>query len=278
MRSMADPTDLVPESLARSQTDYATTCCGANAWLVVVDLRNELAFGGFRFHPAVSLELVSSLARTMTWKLAAHGLPVGGAKAGLAADPKDPRMDEIDEFGEGSPYNSLDFSARARGSGPAQRGGSRGHPGSRHQRPIECRRRRAVRHPSGLHRSEHRNFGRTAPRRRNHRGRRRAEPSPELISAPAASPLRHAFIFRDRSRESRPRTGRGGAADPVGRASPRRGPVRRAGPGGIPERRRAAPVHRGQRAPGAELSARPATCARSRAVRSGSLASSRCPR
>ena len=61
---------------------------GVRGWLVVDTLVDDLAFGGFRFHPGVTAQEVRDLARCMTWKLACHGLPTGGAKAGLALDPR----------------------------------------------------------------------------------------------------------------------------------------------------------------------------------------------
>jgi glutamate dehydrogenase (NAD(P)+) len=43
--------------------------------------------GGIRYHPAVNLGEVSALAMWMTWKCALIGLPLGGAKGGIACDP-----------------------------------------------------------------------------------------------------------------------------------------------------------------------------------------------
>jgi glutamate dehydrogenase (NAD(P)+) len=43
--------------------------------------------GGLRYHPAVSLGEVSALAMWMTWKCSLVGLPLGGAKGGIACDP-----------------------------------------------------------------------------------------------------------------------------------------------------------------------------------------------
>jgi glutamate dehydrogenase (NAD(P)+) len=43
--------------------------------------------GGIRFAPTVTPLEVFKLARTMTWKCAAAGLPFGGAKGGIIADP-----------------------------------------------------------------------------------------------------------------------------------------------------------------------------------------------
>jgi glutamate dehydrogenase (NAD(P)+) len=44
--------------------------------------------GGLRYHPAVDLDEVRSLASLMTWKTAVVELPYGGAKGGIAVDPK----------------------------------------------------------------------------------------------------------------------------------------------------------------------------------------------
>ncbi len=44
--------------------------------------------GGIRFHPQVDLDEVVALASLMTWKTAVVDLPYGGAKGGIAVDPK----------------------------------------------------------------------------------------------------------------------------------------------------------------------------------------------
>ena len=44
--------------------------------------------GGIRYHPDVNLGEVSALAMWMTWKCSLAGLPLGGAKGGIACDPK----------------------------------------------------------------------------------------------------------------------------------------------------------------------------------------------
>ncbi len=44
--------------------------------------------GGLRFHPTVDLGEVAALAMWMTWKCALMRLPYGGAKGGIACDPR----------------------------------------------------------------------------------------------------------------------------------------------------------------------------------------------
>lgn len=44
--------------------------------------------GGLRFHPDVTLGEVAALAMWMSWKTALTGLPYGGAKGGVACDPR----------------------------------------------------------------------------------------------------------------------------------------------------------------------------------------------
>jgi glutamate dehydrogenase (NAD(P)+) len=46
------------------------------------------AKGGLRFHPATDLDEVKALAMWMTWKCALTNLPFGGAKGGVAVDPR----------------------------------------------------------------------------------------------------------------------------------------------------------------------------------------------
>lgn len=44
--------------------------------------------GGLRFHPEVNLGETRALAQLMTWKSALAGIPFGGAKGGIAVDPR----------------------------------------------------------------------------------------------------------------------------------------------------------------------------------------------
>jgi glutamate dehydrogenase (NAD(P)+) len=44
--------------------------------------------GGIRFHPGVTIGEVAALAMWMSWKCALVGLPYGGAKGGVAVDPR----------------------------------------------------------------------------------------------------------------------------------------------------------------------------------------------
>lgn len=61
-------------------------------FLVVQEPHRELSFGGMRVDPWVTMSLVTELAENMSLKLAGHGSPVGGAKAGIRASPGDPRL------------------------------------------------------------------------------------------------------------------------------------------------------------------------------------------
>ena len=51
--------------------------------------------GGIRYHPAVNLGEVSALAMWMTWKCSLVGLPLGGAKGGIACDPAELSRNEL---------------------------------------------------------------------------------------------------------------------------------------------------------------------------------------
>ncbi len=51
------------------------------------------SIGGVRVSPDVTVEEVKRLARTMTMKNSIAGLPHGGGKAGIIADPKDPKKE-----------------------------------------------------------------------------------------------------------------------------------------------------------------------------------------
>ena len=54
--------------------------------------------GGIRYHPAVTEDEVKALAMGMTWKCALMGLPFGGAKGGIAFDPKHVSRGELERL------------------------------------------------------------------------------------------------------------------------------------------------------------------------------------
>ncbi|NOZ51988.1 MAG: glutamate dehydrogenase [Gammaproteobacteria bacterium] len=54
--------------------------------------------GGLRFHPDVNLGEVRALAQLMTWKTALVDIPFGGAKGGVAVDPKQLNETELEEL------------------------------------------------------------------------------------------------------------------------------------------------------------------------------------
>src|SRR5262245_32755227 len=51
--------------------------------------------GGIRYHPQVDIDEVNALAALMTWKTAVVDLPYGGAKGGIAVDPKQLSLGEL---------------------------------------------------------------------------------------------------------------------------------------------------------------------------------------
>src|SRR5262249_339547 len=53
------------------------------------------SFGGTRIDPSVTREMVADLAENMSLKLAGHGSPVGGAKAGICVSAGDPRLTQF---------------------------------------------------------------------------------------------------------------------------------------------------------------------------------------
>ncbi len=54
--------------------------------------------GGIRYHPDVTLDEVKALAMWMTWKCAITGIPYGGAKGGVACDPRDMSEPELERM------------------------------------------------------------------------------------------------------------------------------------------------------------------------------------
>jgi glutamate dehydrogenase (NAD(P)+) len=54
--------------------------------------------GGLRYHPDVTLGEVAALAMWMSWKCALTGLPYGGAKGGVACDPRKMSLRELERL------------------------------------------------------------------------------------------------------------------------------------------------------------------------------------
>ena len=54
--------------------------------------------GGIRYHPDVTLDEVKSLAMWMTWKCALMNIPFGGAKGGIACNPKKLSRNELQKM------------------------------------------------------------------------------------------------------------------------------------------------------------------------------------
>src|SRR5437879_8370916 len=54
--------------------------------------------GGIRFHPNVTIDEVKALSMWMTWKCAVAGIPFGGAKGGVTANPKQVSHSELERL------------------------------------------------------------------------------------------------------------------------------------------------------------------------------------
>lgn len=69
---------------------------GVDAFLSIDSLpEGGPTVGGVRMTPTVTLGEIKRLSRAMTYKYGISGVPCGGAKLGIAADPTDPRKPEI---------------------------------------------------------------------------------------------------------------------------------------------------------------------------------------
>jgi glutamate dehydrogenase/leucine dehydrogenase len=85
-----EPDDLGPAKVLTIHEARA----GLEAFVVVDNVACGPAIGGVRMEPDVTLDEVARLARAMTMKNAAAGLPHGGGKAGIVADPRVPRAEK----------------------------------------------------------------------------------------------------------------------------------------------------------------------------------------
>ncbi len=65
--------------------------------------------GGVRYHPDVNLGEISALAMWMTWKCSLVGLPLGGAKGGIACDPRELSRNEVQGMTRRYTAEILDF-------------------------------------------------------------------------------------------------------------------------------------------------------------------------
>lgn len=67
----------------------------AKGWIVINSLRGGASGGGTRMREGVTLNEVTSLAKTMEVKFTISGPQIGGAKSGIDFDPRDPRKEGV---------------------------------------------------------------------------------------------------------------------------------------------------------------------------------------
>jgi glutamate dehydrogenase/leucine dehydrogenase len=85
------PDEVVVDELGPRMVAYLSDPdTGLDACVVVDNTSAGVAIGGVRMDAHVDARTVVRLARAMTWKNAAAGIPHGGAKAGIRADPSMP--------------------------------------------------------------------------------------------------------------------------------------------------------------------------------------------
>jgi len=77
----------------RLQVDYEKL--GIKGYLIIDSLVNGLSAGGLRMREGLTEDEIERLAHTMTHKFAAMRIPIGGAKAGIALDPRHPAKAEV---------------------------------------------------------------------------------------------------------------------------------------------------------------------------------------
>jgi len=90
-----DVFDLMDEWGPEKVVVVSDTKTGMKGCLVIDNTARGMGKGGTRMSPTVTLGEIARLARVMTWKWAASDLFYGGAKAGIVADPLDPRKEDI---------------------------------------------------------------------------------------------------------------------------------------------------------------------------------------
>jgi glutamate dehydrogenase/leucine dehydrogenase len=69
--------------------------CGLKGIVVIDNISAGPAIGGIRMAPDITTDEVFRLARAMTWKNALAGLPHGGGKSGIRADPSAPNKETL---------------------------------------------------------------------------------------------------------------------------------------------------------------------------------------
>lgn len=74
--------------------EYTDPLEGFKGWLVIDGAEHEMCAGGMRVHKALTADDLRDMARNMTRKMRLWGLPINGAKSGIAYDPASPGLED----------------------------------------------------------------------------------------------------------------------------------------------------------------------------------------
>jgi len=76
-----------------------------------VQHNNALGYtkGGIRYFPTETIDTIRSLASLMTWKVSLMNLPLGGSKGGIACNPKELSVGELERLSRGYIRAIADF-------------------------------------------------------------------------------------------------------------------------------------------------------------------------
>ncbi len=83
----------MPISEPNTVIEYTDPLEGFKGWLVIDGTEHEMCAGGMRVHPNLTSKDLAGMARNMTRKMRLWGMPINGAKSGIAYDPAAPGLE-----------------------------------------------------------------------------------------------------------------------------------------------------------------------------------------